>query len=320
MNRIQICNSALKLSPLALGNGPFGNGLDVQITHRLYAMYREAGGNVFDTAHCYSFWIPNLNGASERTLGKCIAKFNDREQVFIITKGGHPAVPPTYPRPDAFLSPEILAADINQSLERLGVERIDLYFVHRDDPRMPVKTIIDTLNTHIKAGRLGSIGASNWTTARIEQANAYAQLSRLQGFVASQPQYSLAHTNTPEPKTDPANRYLYDHDIDWHTRAQLPVICYSPTAGGYFATDGVRGKATFGNPTSLARLDRAKQLAEQMNLTPNQIALAYLMAQPFPVIPILGTSDEKHLADSLGSVKVQLTPQQAQWLKEGKAA
>jgi aryl-alcohol dehydrogenase-like predicted oxidoreductase len=191
---------------------------------------------------------------------------------------------------------------------------IDLYLLHRDDPRMPVSEIVDTLNSHITAGRLGSIGVSNWTTARIAEANAYARSRNLHGFVVSQPQFSLAHTNAEEPKTDPANRYLYDHDIAWHTRTQFPAMCYSPTAGGFFATDGARAKGTFGNAISLARLARAKQLVAQLHATPTQIALAYLLAQPFPVIPILGTADSAHLAECLDSADIHLSSAQTAWL------
>ena len=313
-------NFPLTLSNLALGNGAFGTGLMPDATDRLYSLYRNAGGNTFDTAHCYSFWLPNGSGASERALGQCIRKFNDRKNVFIVTKGGHPAVLPGYPRPDSYLAPAALASDITDSLERLGFDTIDLYLLHRDDPRMPVSVIIDALNSHIAAGRLRAIGVSNWTTTRIAEANAYAQANGLHGFVASQPQFSLAHTNTPEPTTDPANRYLYDHDIAWHTQSQLPVLCYSPTAGGYFASDGVCCKGNFENPTSRGRLVRAQQLAAQLLTTPNQIALAYLMAQPFRIIPILGTSDPAHLADGLGSVNIQLTPAQARWLRDGNDA
>ncbi len=316
MNLHPIPNSSLNLSSLALGNGTFGNGLQPEKIERLYAQYREAGGNTFDTAHCYSFWLPKGHGASERALGHCIRKFNDRKNVVIITKGGHPAVLPDYPRPDAYLAPETLASDIRDSLERLGFDSIDLYLLHRDDSRVPVNVIIDALNGHISAGRLRAIGVSNWRTSRIAEANAYAQSKGLQGFVASEPQFSLAHSNTPEPQTDPANRYLYDPDLVWHTQSQIPVICYSPTAGGYFASDGLRGKG-FENSISRARLVRAQQLAVQLVVTPNQIALAYLMALPFRVIPILGTGDPAHLADGLAAAKIHLAPDQVHWLRDG---
>lgn len=317
MKHYPLPDSDLKLSALAMGNTPFGTGLPAETTERLYTLFREAGGNTFDTAHCYCFWLPNGNGAAERALGQCIRQFNDRKNVFIVTKGGHPAILPDYPRPDSFLAPETLAADINDSLERLGFDTIDLYLLHYDDPRMPVSDIIDTLNTHIAAGRLRAIGVSNWTTARIAEANAYAQAKRLHGFVASEPRFSLAHTNTPEPQADPASRYLYDHDLVWHTQSQLPVLCYSPTAGGYFASNGVQSQETYENPISRARLDRARQLATQLHTTPNQIALAYLIAQPFRVMPILGTSDPAHLADAIAATNLQLTPSQARWLRDG---
>ena len=302
---------------MALGNGAFTPGLPPGMTARLYAQYREAGGNIFDTAHCYCFWLPDGNGASEHAIGQCIRDNHDRRNVFIITKGGHPASLPGYPRPDAFLAPEVLASDIRDSLERLGVETIDLYLLHRDDARMPVSAIIDALNTHIAANRLRAVGVSNWSTARIAEANAYAQTHGLHGFVASQPQFSLAQCNTPEPQTDPAMRYLYSHDIAWHTQSQLPVICYSPTAGGYFASNGARAKESFDNPVSRARLSRVRQLSSQLGATLNQIALAYLMALPFRVIPILGTADPAHLADSLAAADIHLTPAQACWLCDG---
>jgi aryl-alcohol dehydrogenase-like predicted oxidoreductase len=318
MQHHPVPRSPLRLSAIALGNGPFGTGLPSDKTERLYAQYRDAGGNTFDTAHCYSFWLPGCNGMSERVLGQCIRKCNDRANVFIITKGGHPGSPPNYPRPDAYLAPEVLASDIHESLERLGVDAIDLYLLHRDDPRVPVSVILDALNSHIAAGRLRAIGASNWTTARLAEANTYAQAKGIHGFVASETQFSLAHPNTPEPATDPAMRFLYDRDIAWHTRTQLPVLCYSPAAGGYFASDGTLSSYPFENALSRARLVRVQQLAARLHATPNQIALAYVMAQPFPAIPILGTSDPAHLADSLASTAIRLDPDQARWLRDGE--
>ena len=310
--------TGLNLSDLALGNGASGAALSPDAAMRLYAQYREAGGNTFDTAHCYSFWVPDGNGASERLLGQCIRRFNDRNHVCIITKGGHPAVLPGYPRPDSYLAPEVLSSDIHESLARLGCDTIDLYFLHRDDPRLPVSVILDALNAHLAAGRIRALGASNWSTVRIAEANAYAQARGLHGFVASQPQFSLAHNNAPEPLTDPATRCIHDADLAWHNRTGLPVICYSPTAGGYFASNGVHGRGTFENPVSRGRLERVHQLAAETGATPNQIALAYLLAQPFRVIPILGTTNPDHLADSLTAACIRLTPAQAGWLRDGQ--
>lgn len=301
---------------MALGTGVFGTGVSQEVMERVYEVYREAGGNTLDTAHCYCAWLPGIEaGSSERAVGACVKKFKDRKNVLVVTKGGHPASMPFYPRPEAFMSPEVLESDITESLERLGMETIDLYFLHRDDSRMPVGEIVDALNRHLCAGRLNAIGVSNWTTGRIAEANAYAKENGLQGFVVSQPQFSLAKTNTPEPKEDPANRALYDADIAWHEETKFPVMCYSPTAGGYFATGGEKGKKTYDNEVSRARLARAQELAQKKGLSVNQVALAYVMGQKFPVIPILGTADVVHLEDCLKAAEVELSEEEVGWLR-----
>lgn len=301
---------------MCLGSGAFGTGLPQGQTDKLYTAYRQAGGNCFDTAHCYCFWLAGGQGSSERALGECIRRHGDVGRVSIITKGGHPAVEPGYPRPDGYLSPQVIASDIADSLERLGVG-IDLYLLHRDDPRVPVGEIIHCLNQHITAGRLGAIGASNWSIARLAQANAYAAQNHLHGFVASQPQFNLAQPNDPIATTDPAMRYLSHGGVAWHGQSGLPVICYSSTAGGYFASGGQRRIKAYDNPVSRARLVRAGQLARQLQVGTGQIVLAYLRCQPFAVIPILGTSDLEHLQEAMAAASIKLTPQQVRWLENG---
>lgn len=282
---------------------------------RLYRAFREAGGTLFDTAHCYCFWVEEGSGASERALGECLRRSGDREEVIVATKGGHPAGP-GYPRPDRYLSPDVIASDIGEGLERLGVERIDLYYLHRDDPRVPVGEVLAMLSTEIARGRIRYLGASNWSTKRIAEANAHAVSHGLQGFVVSQPEFNLARSNK-EPEPDPTMRALSAEDVQWHREQQMPVVAYSSTACGYFATAGQVAKQRFDNPISRSRLHRAQQLASELGCTPNQIALAYLMHQEFPVVPIVGTMNLDHLNDALQSVSVTLTPQQICWLRDG---
>jgi aryl-alcohol dehydrogenase-like predicted oxidoreductase len=314
---ITVPGAPLTLSSMVLGNGAFRPDFPLDAIDRVYDQYRQAGGTCFDTAHCYSFWLPGGAGSAERALGACIRRHADRDRVTVITKGGHPAILPDYPRPDAFLGPERIALDIAQSLERLGMASIDLYLLHRDDPRVPVGEVIDMLHGHLASGRVRAIGASNWSVERLEAANAYAQAHGRRGFVVSQPQFNLGCPNAPRPATDPAMRYLDDADLAWHTRTGLPVVCYSSTAGGYFASNGARGREGYENPTSRARLQRAQKLAGERGVTPGQIALAYVMAQPFTAVPILGTADPAHLADALAAADVALTPAQVRWLRDG---
>ena len=312
MKRLRIAGTDLKLACLCQSAAPFGTAVRGADMDRLYEAYRSAGGNFFDTAHCYCFWLKDGNGASERALGDCLRRHGDRSQVIIGTKGGNPAVPPQYPHPAAYLAPEAIAVDVQESLERLGVDQIDLYYLHRDDPRVPVGEIMDTLNAEVKRGRLRYLGASNWSTTRIAAANAYAAERGQPGFVVSQPQWNLAQ---PNPGGDPTMQFVSAEDEAWHTRHQLPVVAYSPTACGYFACQGDLAGRQFDNPISRVRHQRARQLAAELGVTPNQIALAWLLAQPFPVIPILGTTKLDHQADALASTTVQLTAEQVRWLQ-----
>jgi aryl-alcohol dehydrogenase-like predicted oxidoreductase len=318
MNRhILIPNTSLRISRIALGTVPWGTEVPLADARRLYEQYRAAGGNVVDTAHIYSAWLPDGAGAAERTLGQVLRATGDRRQVIVISKGGHSAES-FYPRPDRYLSPERVRQDITESLERTGLDMFDLYFLHRDDARVPVGEIIDAMNAEVESGRIRYFGASNWRVERIEEANAYAAAHEdgRMGFVASQPQFSLARPNA-RMTADPSLRHLAPEDLAWHTRTGFAAFCYSPTARGYFATNGNKHQDEYDNPTSRQRLHRLQQLAVKLRVTPNQLALAYVLNQFFPTIPILGTTNASHLAEALQSTTVTLTPAQVAWLENG---
>jgi len=108
-----------------------------------------------------------------------------------------------------------------------------------------------------------------------------------------------------------------DEDRRRHAASRLPMICYGPTGNGFFANEG-RSPEKFINDENRARAARAVELAGQLNATANQVALAWLRAQPFPVIPILGTADVDHLRDALGAVTIDLTDEQARYLETGE--
>lgn len=313
MRKRSLGNSDLMVSSLCCGTVPFGTAIRDKNLHQFYEAYRTAGVNFFDTAHCSSFWVRDGNGTSERALGECVKHSGDRDQLVIATKGGHPGAGNAYPRPDRYLTPEVIARDIDDSLDRLGMNQIDLYYLHRDDRRVPVGEIIAGLNAEIHRGRIRYLGASNWSTERIAAANAYANAQGMAGFIASQPQWNLAE---PNPVADPTLVFLSPDDEAWHRTNNFPVVAYSASARGYFASAGRLAANDYENPTSRERLKRATELALQFGVSPNQIALAYLLNQPFPVIPILGTTDPKHLQDAVRATAVHLTEDQLGWLRD----
>ena len=114
----------------------------------------DLGGNFLDTAHCYSFWVPGGLGRERRAVRGCGSSRDWVAENFVIaTKGGHSAVPPDYPRPDAFMSPEVVRQDLTESLDRLDLPQVDIYYLHRDDPRVPVGEVMAALHEHVTSGR-----------------------------------------------------------------------------------------------------------------------------------------------------------------------
>jgi aryl-alcohol dehydrogenase-like predicted oxidoreductase len=317
MQRYRLPNTHLDVSALCFGTGSLGTSVKDGDADRLVAAFLEAGGNFLDTAHCYAFWKPGGLGASERELGASLRRLGALDRAVIATKGGHPDQGEAYRRPADFLASPVIARDIDESLERLGVETIDLYYLHRDDGQTPVAEIIETLNGEVRRGRLRYLGASNWTVPRLAAANEYAARRGLRGFVASQVQWSLAEPNW-RMGPDPSMRHVTEEETTWHATSGLPLIVYSATANGYFA-DPERAAGSFDNPVNRERLQRARELAARRGCTPTQIALAYLMCQPSLVIPIFATTNPDHLHEILSAVEVRLSLEEVRWL-EGEPA
>jgi aryl-alcohol dehydrogenase-like predicted oxidoreductase len=307
--QIALRGTSLRVSPLGLGTADWTRPSPTDLD-RLYTTFRQAGGNCFDSAHCYAFWI-GQEGMPERLLGQLVRKHESRrDDVVICTKGCHITGGEKYPRPERYMTPQLLDRDVADSLERLAMDRIDLYYLHRDDPAVPVDEIMDALNGHIRAGRLGHIGCSNWRAPRIEQANTYARGKGLRPFAASQILWNLGHLSHAMPADicamDAAEQAYYQ-------RTGLPVFAFSSTANGYFNGAG----KSYDNPTSQARRERATELARKLGASANQMALAYLMSHDFPAVPLLGTTKLDHLADALGAMKLKLTAEQVRWLRDG---
>ena len=314
MKRRLLDGTDLTLSAICCGAGPFGSALQGKELDAHIAIYRDAGGNFFDTAHCYAFWTPNGAGCSECALGDYMRR-NGRGDLVIGTKGGHPGAQ-GYRNTGQWLSPSRIESDIDDSLGRLGVESIDLFWLHRDDTRLAPGEIVETLNREMRRGRIHCAGVSNWRTDRIAAANAYAVAHGLPGFVANQPEWNLARKNTPnpDPATDPsqgtAMLTLEEQDVAWHRRLRFPAIPYSSTACGYFATGGANARGVFENPVTLKRLNQARALASELKATPGQIALAWLLNQDFPVFPIVGPTNPAHLREDLSAAGIRLSPDQ----------
>jgi aryl-alcohol dehydrogenase-like predicted oxidoreductase len=255
--------------------------------------YEKLGGNVLDTARVYGDFDRGIQGTSEKTVGKWIASRKARERVVVSTKGAHP---PWDDMTRHRLDRASILSDVEASLEALGLSGVDIYYLHRDEPLRPVGDILETLNALVESGKAGLLGASNWTAARIEEANAYAAAHGLKGFSVNQPQWSLAFQHHVADKT------LVQMDramFEMHRRTGLACMPYSSQAKGFFIKLFEMGeerlpqalKRDFVSPENFRRYEAVLKAREATGLSVGAISLAFLTGQrDFFTLPIAGSA------------------------------
>lgn len=319
MKRTSIPNTTLRPSVLCLGTDNMGSVIDQETSFALLDTFYEAGGNFFDTANVYANWIAGTRSASEKTLGAWVRSRGLRDLVVIATKGAHPDLSSMHiPR----VSPAEITSDLEDSLRNLQVEQIDLYWLHRDDPRRPVIEILETLQSQVAAGKIRYYGCSNWTPARIAEAQAAAQEAGLDGFAADQPMWSLASVDQAA-LSDPTIVSMDGGLWQWHAKSGMACIPFSAQANGYFhkVERGALDKITpnqqrmYGTPDNAARAARIQALKAVTGLSTTQVILGYLLAQPFPTIPIVGPHHMQHMNDTLTAAGVMLSQEQIAYLE-----
>ncbi len=253
--------------------------------------YVRLGGTTIDTAPAYGA------GDAERVLG---AWLRDRAELrpglVIVSKGAHPD------GARRRLTEADVARDLRESTERLGGP-VDLFLLHRDDPAVPAGEVVEWLDEHRRAGRLRAFGTSNWTTARIDEANAYAAAHGMDGFCLSSQHLSLAtqneeHWPDTQTATDPAV-------AAWHERTGTPLLAWSAQARGYFAgRDGAEVLRVYDNAVNRERRRCARELAAATGRTPQQIALAWVLHQPYPVFAAFGARTPEQVREAWGALAV----------------
>ncbi len=297
--------SGLRVSPLCLGAMNFGNeqfGCDETTSIGIIHAYLDAGHNFIDTANVYSAT------RSETIVGKAVK--GRRDAVVIATKAASPLGPGPF---ESGSSRKHVVKACEDSLRRLGTDYIDLYQMHRYDETTPVEETLSTLNDLVRQGKVRYIGVSNWTAAQIVEACLIIEAKGWEPLVSLQPQYSIL-TRDIELEILPACR-----------KFGLGVIPWSPLAGGmltgkYTVGEEPREGTRFAAPGPFQAVWRARALnernqaivsvvleeARQLNQSPIALALAWNLARPGVVAPIIGPKSEQQLKDNLAALDVDL--------------
>jgi aryl-alcohol dehydrogenase-like predicted oxidoreductase len=277
----------------------------------------DAGCTTYDTAHGYG------GGQCERVLGRWIKERKIRHDVVILSKGAH------HNRDRQRVTPYDISADLHDSLARMSVDFVDLYLLHRDDPSVPVGPIVEVLNEHHRAGKIGAFGGSNWSPARIAEANAYAAEHGLIPFAASSPNFSMAvQVDEPWPNCLTISGPQAAGDRNWYAEQKMPLFVWSSLAGGFltgrFRRDNLAQFVGTGDEMivrcycteeNFERVARAEALGKEKGLTLPQVALAYVLHYPnLDVFALVGCRTGDEFSENVHASQVKLTPEELAYI------
>jgi len=300
MEYVRLGASGLKVSRVCLGTMTFGREADEEMSFKLLDRFVEKGGIFIDTADAYS------SGASEEIIGRWLKKRGNRQQIVLATK----VYGTMGPGPnDGGLSRLHIQQAVEASLSRLQTDVIDLYQIHRWDPETPVEETLEVLDGLVRAGKVRYIGCSNLMAWHLGK---YLHLSGMRGwarFVSVQPIYNAL------------NRGIEMELLPLCADAGLGVVSYNPLAGGMLTGKYRRGEPMPGG----ARLEAFEvyydryytdsafdivegfvQAARERDVTPAQLALAWVLGEPRVTAPIVGARNVEQLDDTLGGMDIRL--------------
>jgi 1-deoxyxylulose-5-phosphate synthase len=292
------------ISRLVLGTAGYTDApLDAPLD--LLDSWRALGGNAIDTGRRY--------GSAEHIVGRWLRARGCRDEIVLSTKGAHYDLETGRSR----VRPELITADLRGSLSALGVDSVDLYWRHRDDPAQPVGPILETLNEHKREGLIHAFGASNWSEERLDEAKAWCDSRGLESFSCSSPQLSLA-----VPAVEPWPGCVTIHrpaSLEWYAQTQLPVFAWSSQAAGFFAgRTNEHIEQVYDTEENRQRRLRANELASRRGCTGTQIALAWVLHQDFPTYAVIGPGDVDELHESVAALDIELSSEELRWLDLGQ--
>ena len=313
-----IGNSGIDVAPLALGGNVFDWTADEATSFAVLDAFVDAGGTMVDTADVYSAWAPgHKGGESEALIGRWLKRdAAKRDKVVIATKVGFLDGEIVDGEYVAALDPQIVMRACDSSLQRLGIDRIDLYYQHRDNEKIPLADSLGAFDKLRRAGKIRAIGLSNFTAPRVEEAlsvsagNGFARPAALQNW------YNLVERERFEgPLRDVA------------LSEELAFFPYYSLANG-FLTGKYRSKDDLGKSVRGARsieylddkgpkvLAALEDVAAETGAAMATVALAWLKAQPAVTAPIASATSVAQAEQLVAALTLELTPAQVERLNQ----
>lgn len=298
--------SGVSFSKIALGAADFKTKVSKQESFALLDYFTENGGNVIDTGRVYSAWLNGGANASESTIGEWIRDRNARNKLIIATKGGHPPLDNMH---QSRINEKELTDDINESLKYLGVDCIDVFYLHRDDKNKSVEEIMPILDRFIKDGKTRFIGASNWTAERIAEANVFAIKNGLTPFSFSEIMWPSVKVNK-DAILDDTLVVMDEKEYKRYLEMSLPVMAYSSQAQGFLSqvcNDQPLSdfyKQRYFNAENNRLIEIVKRLSQKTGISPTAIGLNRIIRNQLNGIAIVGGLNVEFLKDSMMAVEL----------------
>jgi aryl-alcohol dehydrogenase-like predicted oxidoreductase len=302
----------LTISKVICGTSNIGSSLSEDASFAVLDAYYQAGGRTIDTAKVYGSFAKDGLSHAELCVGKWVRARGVRHEVTLITKGCHPAISAMdVPRVNAFAIDE----DIKSSLSSLGVDTIDIYQLHRDNPETPVANIMDCLHKHVESGEIRAIAASNWSVDRIEAANAYAGANGKTPFTSSEINFSLGIMKPGSMGADIPE--VTKETLEYYRKHNLPILAWSSLAGGYLLK-GVKGEldkvapmfaAQFGNPGTKWRIRNVKAVMRDSRLSSEELCIAYVTCNAVNCAAIAGASSPAQMQSLMTGANLYIPPE-----------
>ena len=294
--------SGLNVSPICFGGNVFGWTADEATSFDLLDAWVDAGMNFIDTADVYSRWVPgHAGGESETIIGKWLRESGKRDKIVLATKVGKPMGDDKMG-----LSSTYLRRAVEASLKRLQTDVIDLYQSHDDDTKTPLEETLGAFADLITAGKVRAIGASNFTAPRLAEALGVSAKLGLPRYESLQPLYNLVERPAFEAELE---QVCVEND--------LGVINFYALASG-FLTGKYRSEADLGksargggvrkylNERGLRVIAALDDVAQRLDATPAQVALAWQIARPSITAPIASATSLEQLEQLVGAARLSL--------------
>ena len=313
MKTVQLGNTGIAVSAFCLGALHFGSRDSKESSYRILDQYAEAGGSFLDSANIYARWIPGfVGGESETLLGEWMRERKNRSQMFVATKVGF-----EYPGVERGLRARQIEDECEKSLERLGIDTIDLYYAHVDDRNTPVEETMEAFDRLVKAGKVRLIGASNFLAWRLEEARWMSQTRDWAEYCCVQQRYSYIR---PKPGASFAPQIAANDDLLDYCRVRgVTMLAYSPLLSGAYTRADRSFSEQYLGPDTDARLAALKAVAEEVNATANQVVLAWMAQSDPPVIPLVAASTTEQLQENFGALEIELDAEQMTRLNDATA-